>query len=66
LIDRQGDRRPANELAIARVKSAFHAAGLDFPEAFERAEEVRSNDTEKVWKQKQILEQIATHRRKHE
>jgi hypothetical protein len=34
LIDRTDQRRPANELAVAYLKAAYHEAGMDYPEAF--------------------------------
>lgn len=43
LIDRSDLRRPANELAVAYLKSAYIETGIDFPEAFVKTEEVKTS-----------------------
>jgi len=34
LIDAEGGRQPANQLAVAQLKSLYHEAGIQIPEAF--------------------------------
>lgn len=48
LIDRSDLRRPANELAVAYLKAAYHEANIDFPEAFVKTEEVKTFAVDKI------------------
>jgi len=48
LIDKADKRRPANDLAVAYLKAAYHEANIDFPEAFVKTEEVKTFAVEKI------------------
>ena len=42
VIDKSDTRRPANELAVATLKTMFTDAGLEYPEALLKSEELKS------------------------
>jgi hypothetical protein len=65
LIDKQGYRQPANELASVHLKTLFSDAGLDFPEGLLKSEELESKSAEPIWHDKQILTEIALRRPKN-
>ena len=48
LIDRSDMRRPANELAVAYLKSAYSEANIDFPEVFAKSEELKAFTAEQA------------------
>jgi len=48
LIDRSDLRRPANELAVAYLKSAYYEANIDFPEAFVKSGELKTSAAEQI------------------
>ena len=58
LIDRSDLRRPANELAVAYLKTAYHEANIDFPEAFAKSGELKAlaEDDELDYVYKYILD----------
>jgi len=64
LIDRSDLRRPANELAVAHLKSAFIQSGIDYPETFAQAEEAKASVVERFLADKENLIELAN-RRKH-
>ena len=47
LIDRSDLRRPANELAVAHLKSAYSQSGIEYPEAFAKSEELEASARER-------------------
>lgn len=56
LIDKQGYRQPANELAVVNLKALFSDAGLDFPEGLLKSDELKGKSVEP----KGIVRQIKT------
>jgi hypothetical protein len=60
LIDRTDQRRPANELAVAYLKSYFIQSDIDYPEMFAKAEEAQASIVERALADKEILREIVT------
>ena len=58
LIDRSDLRRPANELAVAYLKSYFIQSDIDYPEMFAKAEEAQASIVERALADKEILREI--------
>jgi hypothetical protein len=62
LIDRSDMRRPANELAVAHLKTAYIQSGLEYPEAFAKSEELEASAVERFLADKENLKEIAIRR----
>ena len=63
LIDRSDLRRPANELAVAHLKSAYSQSGIDFPEVFAKSEELKASTVERFLADRKNLIEIANRRK---
>ena len=63
LIDRSDLRRPANELAVAHLKSAYLQSGIEYPEVFAKSEELKASTVERFLADRENLYEIANRRK---